>query len=119
MSADSESNEWAAESIWSIAGSQARSQHPSPEKKSRAIEHVAAVLEPDGVLFGGTVLGLDEDHTAPARAFLKSVNKQGAFDNLIDTRDTLDAILTASFSEVEIDTVGSLALFTARNPSTI
>ena len=92
---------------------------PGPMKaKSAAIEHIAAVLEPDGVLFGGTVLGLKEDHSAPARAFLKVANMQGGFDNLSDTRDELDTMLTASFSDVEIDTVGSLALFTARNPTT-
>jgi hypothetical protein len=64
----------------------------------------------------GTVLGLEEDHSAPARAFMKAVNKQGAFDNLSDTRNGLDGILSASFSDVAIDVVGSLALFTARNP---
>ncbi len=69
-----------------------------------------------GVLFGGTVLGIDEPHSAPARAFLKAVNKRGAFDNLTDTRDGLETILSAAFDDVDIDVVGSLALFTARHP---
>lgn len=90
---------------------------PGPiENKAVAIENVAAVLEPDGVLFGGTVLGLQEDHSALARAFVKTVNKRGAFDNLSDTRAGLEGILSTSFSDVAIDVVGSLALFSARNP---
>jgi SAM-dependent methyltransferase len=90
---------------------------PGPmEAKGTAIANVAAVLDSEGVLFGGTVLGMDEAHSAPARAFLKAVNKRGAFDNLTDTRDDLETILSASFDAVDIDVVGSLALFTARNP---
>ena len=90
---------------------------PGPmESKGRAFRNAAAVLVPDGVLFGATVLGLSEEHSAPARAFLKMANKQGAFDNLSDTGAGLESILSDSFEEVEIDVSGSLALFTARNP---
>lgn len=90
---------------------------PAPMKnKASAIRNVAAVLKPDGVLFGGTVLGLEEDHSAPARAFIKAFNKRGAFDNLTDTQNGLDSILSESFSNVAIDVVGSLAFFEARNP---
>jgi len=90
---------------------------PGPmEAKGTAIRNIVSVLDAEGVLFGGTVLGIDERHSAPARAFLKAANKQGGFDNLNDTRDGLENILSASFSEVEIDVAGSLALFTARTP---
>lgn len=91
---------------------------PGPmEAKQVAVRNIAAVLDADGVLFGGTVLGLDASHTAPARAFLNAVNKRGAFDNLGDTRDGLETILSASFDQVDIEVVGSLALFTASSPS--
>ncbi len=90
---------------------------PGPmEAKGTAIRNIVSVLDTDGVLFGGTVLGLDEPHSTPARAFLRAVNRQGAFDNASDTRDGLTTVLSASFSSVEVDVVGSLALFTARNP---
>ena len=90
---------------------------PGPmEAKGTAIRNIASVLDTEGVLFGGTVLGIDERHSAPARAFLMTANKQGGFDNLNDTRDGLETILSASFSEVEIDVAGSFALFTAQNP---
>ena len=89
---------------------------PMPSKEP-AIRNAASVLDPGGTLFGGTVLGLEERHSAPARAFLRAVNLRGAFDNLGDTRSGLQAILSASFAEVDIDVRGSLALFTARNPT--
>jgi SAM-dependent methyltransferase len=85
---------------------------PQPDKAA-AIRNVAAVLAPQGVLFGGTVLGASERHTLPARAVLRAFNWQGAFDNLEDTEEGLRAILEESFENVEIDVVGSTAQFTA------
>ena len=37
------------------------------EHKAVAIRNIAAVLEPDGVLFGGTVLGTEAEHSRAAR----------------------------------------------------
>ena len=95
---------------------------PGPQShKAVAIRNIAAVLDPHGVLFGGTVLGLAEQHTRPARAVLRVFNRQGAFDNRGDTAEGLRAILEDSFDDVTIDVVGSTALFTAerpRNPAT-
>ena len=84
--------------------------------KAAAIRNVAAVLEPEGVLFGGTILGLEEHHRPQARLFLKGANKIGDFDNLGDTAAGLRGILEESFQDVEIEVVGSAAMFTARNP---
>jgi ubiquinone/menaquinone biosynthesis C-methylase UbiE len=90
---------------------------PGPQsRKAVAIRNVAAVLEPDGVLFGGTVLGITERHTRPARAVLRAFNWNGAFDNLGDTADGLREILEDSFADVTVDVAGSAALFTARYP---
>jgi SAM-dependent methyltransferase len=84
--------------------------------KATAIRNVADVLTPDGVLFGGTVLGTGAPHTRTARTFLRLANKQGGFDNLDDTADGLREILEASFHEVEVRPAGSSALFTATGP---
>ena len=90
---------------------------PGPQlHKAVAIRNVAAVLTPDGVLFGGTVLGGPEQHTPLARAVLWAFNRRGAFDNLGDTKEGLREILEESFHTVEIDVVGSVALFTATAP---
>jgi SAM-dependent methyltransferase len=84
--------------------------------KATAVRNIADVLTPDGVLFGGTVLGSEESHTRPARAFLWAFNKRGDFDNLEDTVDGLHGMLGASFRDVEIEVTGSSALFSATGP---
>ena len=90
---------------------------PGPQShKAVAIRNVAAVLAPDGVLFGGTVIGISEKHTPRARAILWVFNRQGAFDNLGDTEEGLRRILEGSFQRVEVDVVGSVAHFTATGP---
>ena len=90
---------------------------PGPQPhKAAAIRNVATVLAPDGTLFGGTVLGSSEQHTPQARAVLWAFNRNGAFDNLGDTEEGLRRILEESFQNVEIDVIGSLAIFTATGP---
>lgn len=84
--------------------------------KAVAIRNVAAVLEPDGMLFGGTVLGTAERHTPQARAILRAFNRRGDFDNLGDTAEGLRQILEQSFQTVEVEVIGSAALFTAIGP---
>ncbi|HVR32584.1 MAG TPA: class I SAM-dependent methyltransferase [Acidimicrobiia bacterium] len=91
---------------------------PGPQShKSRAVRNIAAVLGPDGVLFGSTILGLDEPHPRRARALLKLFNRQGGFDNAGDTVEGLEAILRESFHNVEITVTGSAAHFVASGPS--
>jgi SAM-dependent methyltransferase len=84
--------------------------------KAAAIRNIADVLEPHGVLFGGTVLGLEERHTPQARAVLRAFNRAGDFDNLGDTAEGLRRILEKSFETVEVDVVGSTANFMASGP---
>ena len=90
---------------------------PKPlERKADAVANVAAVLAPTGVLFGATVLGTSGHHTRVARGVLRLFNRQGGFDNLDDTEEGLREILGASFDHVELETIGSAAIFAATNP---
>jgi ubiquinone/menaquinone biosynthesis C-methylase UbiE len=90
---------------------------PGPvSRKATAIAHLAAVLEPDGVLFGATVLGTPELHTPLSRLPLLAYNRLGAFDNLSDSEQGLREILSESFEAIELDNVGSVAIFTATRP---
>jgi hypothetical protein len=84
--------------------------------KAVAVRNIADVLSPEGVLFGGTVLGFRSNHTTPARAFLRAANKQGGFENSDDTPEGLRRILEMSFSDVDVDVVGSAAFFAAAKP---
>jgi SAM-dependent methyltransferase len=87
-----------------------------PEQKERAIANVAAVLARDGVLFGATVLGRSGNHSWIARRVLDLFNRRGAFDNLADSEEWLRSALGRSFESVEVEVVGSAAIFAARNP---
>jgi SAM-dependent methyltransferase len=92
---------------------------PGPmTRKAAAVANVAAVLAPDGVLFGASVLGTSGHHTWAARRMLDAFNRQGGFDNLNDTEEGLREILGASFEHVELETIGSAAIFAATNPRT-
>jgi hypothetical protein len=47
---------------------------------------------------------------------LRAFNRRGAFDNLDDTEEGLRSILEASFEQVSIQPLGSIAVFKARTP---
>jgi SAM-dependent methyltransferase len=90
---------------------------PGPqERKATAVANVAAVLAPDGILFGSTVLGESGPHRGIARRVLRAFNWRGAFDNLDDSVDSLRSLLEASFDDVKIQTIGSVATFVAKQP---
>ena len=90
---------------------------PGPfERKAEAVANVAAVMAPDGVLFGSSVIGTSGSHNAVARTMLRAYNRRGAFDNLEDSEEAIGEMLASSFKEVEVDTIGSIAVFAARTP---
>jgi SAM-dependent methyltransferase len=92
---------------------------PGPlSRKAAAVANVAAVLAPTGVLFGASILGSSGPHTWLARKMLDANNRRGVFDNLGDTEEGLAEILAASFEQVELETVGSMAIFAASKPRT-
>ena len=90
---------------------------PGPlSRKAAAVANVAAILAPTGVLFGASVLGNSGRHTWAARRMLGAFNRQCGFDNLADSEEGLHEILSASFERVELETIGSIAIFAATNP---
>ena len=90
---------------------------PGPmSRKAAAVANIAAVLAPDGVLFGASVLGRSGQHTWLARRVLAAFNRRGAFDNLDDSEEGLREILAASFESVEMETFRSVVVFSASNP---
>ena len=90
---------------------------PGPyPRKAGAIANVAAVIAPDGVLFGASVLGDSGPHTWFSRRMLHAFNRRGTFDNLDDSEETLGEMLRSSFEHLEIEIFGSIALFAATSP---
>lgn len=86
------------------------------EDKARVFDHAAAVLSPDGTLFGATLLQADPSMSSPARALMALYNRRGIFSNRQDTEDALRKSLRARFADVWLERAGAAALFTARHP---
>ena len=86
------------------------------EQKADAMRHLASALAPDGTLFGATVLGELELHNWFSGRALRTNNQRGIFNNLTDTRESLQAALDGAFGSVRIELVGSVAIFSAREP---
>jgi SAM-dependent methyltransferase len=90
---------------------------PGPlARKAAAVANVAAALAPTGVLFGASVLGVPGHQTWLSGRVLNAFNRRGSFDNLSDSEEGLGEILAASFEEVELEIVGSIAIFAATKP---
>lgn len=88
---------------------------PGPmSAKAAAIAHAAALLTPDGVLFGATILGRGLRQNAFARRLAAAYNRKGIFGNAADDLPALEQALRESFREVRLETTGCVALFAAR-----
>lgn len=90
---------------------------PGPmRRKAVALDHLAALLAPGGVLFGATILahGAGVRHTPASRWLLRRFNRRGVFGNLDDGLDDLAQALEARFAAPRIEVRGTVALFAAR-----
>ena len=83
-------------------------------EKAVAIHHLLPLLHPAGVLFGSTILRQGVKVAPLARAFLVVYNRMGVINNGEDSLEDLEACLGSRFSRVELQVVGSVALFSGR-----
>lgn len=86
------------------------------ESKGAAFAHLAPALAPEGVLFGSTILNVGVDHNLFGRKLVSVYNDKGIFGNASDDLEGLRAALERSFEIVDIEVVGTVALFSARQP---
>ena len=84
--------------------------------KSRLFERLGALLSPEGVLCGATILGRGVELSLPARALMRFYNAKGIFGNAEDTLEDLDAGLRRVFDDVRVSRFGMVAVFEARGP---
>jgi SAM-dependent methyltransferase len=82
-------------------------------QKERVIANLKAVMAPDGVLFGSTILGAAAATNHWARSILKYYNFIGSFHNTRDTAEGLETALSKHFQYTECTVIGSVALFAA------
>lgn len=86
------------------------------DSKGIAFRHIADVTTDDGVFFGATVLSHGVPDTVLSRATAKKFQGLGGFHNQDDDLTGLVGALERAFADVEVNTVGSMALWTARQP---
>jgi hypothetical protein len=82
--------------------------------KGIAFVHLAALLAPNGTLFGTTVLGEGPRKNALARPFMWLMNALGVFNNRNDSARELEDFLRAHFQVLAFEVVGVTAFFALR-----
>jgi len=87
----------------------------SIEAKAAAFEHLAALLNPGGVLFGSTLLQGGVERSWLARRLMAFYNRKRIFSNQQDSLAGLKRALEERFREVSIEVVGCAALFVAKD----
>ena len=80
-----------------------------------AFEEAGSVLAPGGTLFGATVLNAGVTHTWLSRRAMNSLNRRGIFCNMEDSLKDLEACLSRTFEDYQVDVQGAMALFSARS----
>lgn len=84
------------------------------ESKAMAFDHLTALLNPGGVIFGATLLHEGVDRSWLARRLMDIYNKKGIFANRQDDLQGLTRELEQRFSDVSVSVVGCAALFAVR-----
>jgi len=83
-------------------------------KAATLAANVRPYLRPGGVLFGSTILGRGVTHTRLGRRLMKLYNAKGIFSNADDGETGLARGLARGLDVVEIEVVGTVALFIAK-----
>lgn len=84
--------------------------------KGIAFAHLAERLSDEGVLFGSTILGRGVEHNLAGTRLMALYNRMGIFHNRLDDVQGLRAALEHAFGKVEVEVVGTVAVFSAREP---
>ncbi|MCJ8348998.1 class I SAM-dependent methyltransferase [Moritella sp.] len=82
-------------------------------EKSIAFSHLREVINEGGVLFGSTILGKNISRNTLAKKLMAFYNKKGIFNNINDDLVSLDIALKEHFSDVKIEIIGCVAIFSA------
>jgi SAM-dependent methyltransferase len=82
--------------------------------KAIAFDHLRALLNPSGVLFGATLLGAGVDPGWAGLRAMRFFNAKRVFTNRDDDLDGLRDELARRFAEISVEVVGCVALFTGR-----
>lgn len=82
--------------------------------KTVTLNHLKALMNPNAVLFGSTLLQGGVSRNWLARPLMAFYNRKGIFSNRHDDLDGLKQALKQPFHDVSVETVGCAALFSGR-----
>jgi ubiquinone/menaquinone biosynthesis C-methylase UbiE len=86
----------------------------SMASKSVVFDHLTGLLNPNGVLFGSTLLQGGVSRSWLATGLMALYNRRGIFSNERDDLDGLKRALTHRFRDVSVTVVGCVAVFSGR-----
>jgi len=86
----------------------------SIESKAVVFDHLKALINTKGVLFGSTLLQGGVPRHWLARRLMDLYNKRGIFSNQQDNLDGLERALRQRFRDLAVEVVGCTALFSGR-----
>jgi 2-polyprenyl-3-methyl-5-hydroxy-6-metoxy-1,4-benzoquinol methylase len=86
----------------------------SIEAKAVVFDHLRALMNPNAVLFGSTLLQGGVARTWMAKRLMDAYNRKGIFANRQDDLDGLKRALERRFRDVTVEVVGCAALFSGR-----
>ena len=90
---------------------------PPQSRKGQVLAMLRHHLKPGGVLFGCTILGpFSGNQTRLSKFALKRINAKNRMGNLDDTEEGFVEVLRKNYGSVESLVVGSMLVFTARDP---
>lgn len=81
------------------------------QKAAAAFDHLAPLLNDEGVVFGSTLLGLDIQRPFLARLCMSFYNRKGIFSNTQDSLGGLMEALSARFRTFNVEVCGCAVLF--------
>ena len=82
--------------------------------KAVVFDNLKALLNPGGVIFGATVLHGGVERNRLARTLARRYNAHGIFTNTHDDLDGLRSVLAQRLSNLTLDVVGCVAIFSGR-----
>jgi 2-polyprenyl-3-methyl-5-hydroxy-6-metoxy-1,4-benzoquinol methylase len=86
----------------------------SMESKAVSFDHLKTLLNPNGVLFGATLLQGGVPRNWLAKRLMAVYNKKGVFSNEQDNLEELTRTLKQRFRDVSVEVVGCTAMFSGR-----
>jgi len=87
----------------------------SLKEKCEILTNLKTALTEDGVIFGATILSINNTPNLLTRCVLRFYNYIGLFNNMEDEKEALESELKNIFSNVEMNVIGNVAVFSARD----